>query len=48
MTCLAIYELGENTRKVCIAPPGKARPKDFTSTAGSGHILVTFERVKDK
>jgi uncharacterized protein (TIGR03067 family) len=48
ITYLGIYELGENTRKVCVAPPGKARPKDFTSTAGSGHILVTFERVKDK
>jgi hypothetical protein len=48
LTYLGIYELGENTRKVCIAPPGAARPKDFTSTAGSERIVVTFERVKDK
>lgn len=48
ITYLGIYELGENTRKVCIAPSGRARPKDFTSTPGSERILVTFERVKDK
>jgi uncharacterized protein (TIGR03067 family) len=48
MTYLGIYELGENSRKVCIAPPGRGRPKDFTSTPGNERILVTFERVKDK
>lgn len=48
MTHLGIYELGENNRKVCIAPPGKDRPTEFSSTPGSGYILVTFERVKAK
>ena len=41
---LGIYELGEKTRKLCFAPPGKERPTAFVSTSGSEHILVTFER----
>ena len=41
-----IYELGEKARKLCFAPPGKDRPTEFTSTPGSEHILVTFEREK--
>ena len=43
---LGIYELGEKTRKLCFAPPGKERPTEFSSTPGSEHILVTFEREK--
>jgi uncharacterized protein (TIGR03067 family) len=43
---LGIYELGEKTRKLCFAQPGKDRPTEFTSTPGSEHILVTFEREK--
>jgi uncharacterized protein (TIGR03067 family) len=43
---LGIYELGEKTRKLCFAPTGKDRPTEFSSTAGSEHILVTFEREK--
>jgi uncharacterized protein (TIGR03067 family) len=43
-----IYELGEKTRKLCFAPPGKARPTEFASTPGSERILVTFEREKTK
>ncbi len=45
---LGIYELGEKTRKLCFAPPGQDRPTAFTSTPGSEHILVTFEREKTK
>lgn len=45
---LGIYELGEKTRKLCFAPPGKKRPTEFTSTSDSEHILVTFEREKAK
>jgi uncharacterized protein (TIGR03067 family) len=45
---LGIYELGEKTRKMCFAPPGKERPVEFSSTPGSEHILVTFEREKAK
>jgi uncharacterized protein (TIGR03067 family) len=43
-----IYELGEKTRKMCFAPPGKDRPTEFSSMPGSEHILVTFERKKAK
>lgn len=43
-----IYELGEKTRKLCFAPPGNARPTEFSSTPGSEHILVTLEREKSK
>ena len=45
---LGIYELNEKTRKLCIAPAGKARPTEFKSESGSEHILVTFEREKVK
>ena len=45
---LGIYILGEKTRKLCFAPPGKARPTEFSSAAGSDHILVTFAREKAK
>ena len=44
---LGIYELGENTRKMCFAPPGKPRPTEFSTMSGTEHILVTFERDKD-
>ncbi len=40
-----IYELGENNRKMCFAPLGKGRPSDFSSSPGSEHICLTFERV---
>ena len=45
-TLHGIYELGKNTRKMCFAPPGKERPTEFSSMPGSGHILITLERVK--
>lgn len=41
-----IYELGDQTRKLCFAPAGKDRPTEFTTTPGSEHILVVFEREK--
>lgn len=43
---LGIYELGEKSRKLCFAAPGKERPTEFTSTPGNENILVTFEREK--
>jgi uncharacterized protein (TIGR03067 family) len=43
---LGIYQLSKNTRKLCFAPTGKGRPTEFSSTPGSGHVLVVFERVK--
>lgn len=41
-----IYELGENTRRMCFAPLGKERPSEFSSARGSEHICLTFEREK--
>ena len=38
---LGIYELGEKTRKMCFAPPGKERPAEFVSVPGSEIILIT-------
>lgn len=43
-----IYQLGRNTRKLCLAPSGKNRPMKFSSTPENQHILVTFERVKSE
>ena len=45
---LGIYEVGENTRRLCFAPLGKERPTEFSSITGCEHFLVTFERVKSK
>ena len=45
---LGIYELGDKTRKMCFAQPGKDRPTELASAPGSEHILVTFERETAK
>jgi uncharacterized protein (TIGR03067 family) len=45
-TCLGIYEIKENCRKLCYASPGKDRPTEFSSKPGSGHTLVIFKREK--
>jgi uncharacterized protein (TIGR03067 family) len=45
-TFLGIYEFGDDTRKVCLAGAGKERPTEFSSTAGSEHILAVLKRVK--
>jgi hypothetical protein len=45
-TFRGIYEFEGDTRKVCLAPAGKERPKEFSSTAGSGHVLAVLKRVK--
>ena len=42
-----IYELGTDTRRVCLAMDGGERPTQFFSAAGSGHVLVTYEKVED-
>jgi len=43
---LGVYVLQENGYKVCFAPAGKPRPTEFSSTAGSGYILQSWERRK--
>lgn len=47
VTSLGIYEFTSDGYKVCFAPPGKDRPKEFTSTPGSGHIHQVWKRQKD-
>jgi len=46
-TVRAIYELSGDTYKVCLAAPGKPRPREFASKPGSGHRLLVFKRVKE-
>ena len=45
-TSLGIYEFGEDSRKVCLAPAGKARPAEFSSTAANGHVFAVLKRMK--
>jgi uncharacterized protein (TIGR03067 family) len=44
---LGIYEIAGDDYKVCFAPPGKGRPKEFASKPGSGHILQLWKREKE-
>jgi uncharacterized protein (TIGR03067 family) len=44
---MGIYELGDDTRKLCYGGPGKERPTDFSAPAGSGRTLVVFKREKN-
>jgi len=46
LTLLGIYELDQDTLKLCFAPPGKPRPTDFTSKKGTQHRLSAWEREK--
>ena len=43
---VGIYELQEDTRKLCFGPTEIDRPKEFAAPEGSQFILVSFERVK--
>lgn len=43
---LGIYELGKKSRRLCFVALGRDRPTEFSSTVGSEHILITFEREK--
>jgi uncharacterized protein (TIGR03067 family) len=45
-TIPAIYEMKDDTLKVCYNLEGKTRPKEFKTTAGSKHYLVTYKREK--
>jgi uncharacterized protein (TIGR03067 family) len=43
----AIYEfLDDDTYRICFAPPGKDRPGEFKTRAGTGHTLHAWKRVK--
>jgi uncharacterized protein (TIGR03067 family) len=41
-----IYELDGDTFKLCYAPPGAERPKEFATKAGSGLTLSVWKKVK--
>lgn len=45
-TVLGIYEINESTLRVCLAPPGKERPTEFSAKAGSGNSLAVYMREK--
>lgn len=43
-----IFELAGDTLKVCMAAPGKPRPRDFTSASGDGRSLTTWRVTKGR
>lgn len=45
-TMLGIYELTADELKVCFAPAGKDRPKEFSAKKGTGHMLHVWKREK--
>jgi uncharacterized protein (TIGR03067 family) len=45
-TCLGIYETDGDTLRVCVARPGDERPREFSAKAGSGRVLVVYQREK--
>jgi uncharacterized protein (TIGR03067 family) len=45
-TARGIYELSGDTFKLCYAPPGKDRPKEFSAREGTGCTLSVWQRKK--
>ena len=43
---VGIYELRGDRRRFCFVPADRPRPGEFTSSRGSGRILVTLERQR--
>ena len=43
---LGIYEIEGNAFRLCVARPGHERPAEFSAKAGSGCILVAYQREK--
>ena len=47
-TMYAIYEwIDGDQYRVCFAPAGKDRPKEFSTKAGSGQMMHVWKRVKE-
>jgi uncharacterized protein (TIGR03067 family) len=45
-TILGIYQLEDDVLRICGAGPGGERPTEFAAKDGSGHTLITCQRVK--
>jgi len=46
-TMMAIYEwVDDDTYRICFDPSGKARPTEFKTKEGSGHIMHVWKRMK--
>ena len=45
-TTFAIYELLDDTLRICGSEPGKERPNEFAATDESGHTLSILRRAK--
>jgi uncharacterized protein (TIGR03067 family) len=43
---LGIYQVKGDTLEICVAEADKGLPKEFKSTPGSGHNLLTLKRTK--
>ena len=43
---LGIYELNDDTCKLCVGKLNGERPKDFDARPGTGHTASTWKRVK--
>jgi uncharacterized protein (TIGR03067 family) len=43
-TFSGIYEIKDDTFKICTADPGKDRPTEFSGKAGSGHFYRVYKR----
>lgn len=43
-TTLGIYKLEKGEFTVCFAPPGKDRPKEFSTKSGTGEILHVWKK----
>jgi uncharacterized protein (TIGR03067 family) len=46
-TCLGIYERKGDEFRVAFAPPGKARPSQFSASADSGTWVHAWKRAKE-
>jgi uncharacterized protein (TIGR03067 family) len=45
-TLLGIYKIEGDTFRVCCARPADGRPAEFSAKAGSGRILIVYQREK--
>lgn len=43
-----IWKLERDNLIICLAEPGKERPKEFAGKEGTGHTLLGFTRAKPK